>query len=73
MVTVVDKHLDSIYLVLALEKVLMIGTLQWFHWHEQHMLKVDPNFSIAHLSYVSSQIFNIIQTYKLINTIYKAI
>ena len=51
----------------------MIETLQWFHWHEQHMLKVDPNFSIAHLSHVLPQIFNIIETYKRIDIIYKAI
>ena len=51
----------------------MIETLQWFHWHEQHMLKVDPNFFIAHLSHVLSQIFYIIQTYKLITIIDKVI
>ena len=44
-------------LFLALEKVLMIETLQWFHWHEQHMFKVDPNFSITHPSHLLSQIF----------------
>ena len=54
-------------------KDLLIETLQWFHWHEQHMLKVDPNFSIAHLSHVLSQIFNIIETYKLIAIIDKII
>ena len=44
------------YLVLTLGKVLMIETLQRFHWHEQHMFKVDPNFSITHLSHLLSQI-----------------
>jgi hypothetical protein len=43
----------------ALGKVLMIETLQTFHWHEQHMFKVDPNFSIAHLSHLVSQKFYI--------------
>ena len=35
---------------------LMIETLQWFHWHEQHMFKVDPNISITHPSHLLSQI-----------------
>ena len=48
------KH--SFYLVLDLGKVLMIGTLQWFHRHEQHMFKVDPNISISHPSHLLSQI-----------------
>ena len=56
MVTVVNKHLDSIYLVLALGEVLTIETLQWLHWHEQHMFKVDPNISITHPSHLLSQI-----------------
>ena len=56
MVTVVNKHLESIYLVLDLGEVLMIETLQWFYWHEQHMFKVDPNISITHPSHLLSQI-----------------
>jgi hypothetical protein len=49
--------IHTLFLVLALGKVLMIETLQRFHWHEQHMFKVDPNFSIAYLSHLLSQIF----------------
>ena len=48
------KH--SFYSVLALGKVLMIETLQWFHWHEQHMFKVDPSISITHPSHLLSEI-----------------
>ena len=48
----------------------MIETLQRFHWHEQHMLNLSRVLSqIAHLSHVPSEIFNIIQTYKLIHII----
>jgi hypothetical protein len=44
----------------------MIETLQRFHWHEQHIFKVDPNFSIAHLSHLLSQIFILSENIKLI-------
>ena len=52
----IQRCCHSFYLVLALGKVLMIETLQWFHWHEQHMFKVDPNISITHPSHLLSQI-----------------
>ena len=52
----IQRWCHSFYLVLALGEVLMINTLQWFHWHEQHMFKVDPNFSITHPSHLLSQI-----------------
>jgi hypothetical protein len=48
--------IHTLILFLALGIFLMIETLQRFHWHEQHMFKVDPNFSIAHLSHLLSQI-----------------
>jgi hypothetical protein len=49
------KHIFLFCFVMG--KVLMIWTLQWFHWHEQHMLKVDPNFSIAHPSHLLSHFY----------------
>jgi hypothetical protein len=50
------QHKHSFYLVLTLGNFLMIETFQRFHWHEQHMFKVDPNFSITHPSHLLSQI-----------------
>jgi hypothetical protein len=44
----------------------MIGTLQRFHWYEQHMFKVDPNFSITHLSHLLSQFFIFSENLKLV-------
>ena len=50
------QHKTIFYLVLDLGKVLMIETLQRFHWHEHHILKVDPNISITHHSHLLPQI-----------------
>jgi hypothetical protein len=58
--------IHTLFLFLALGKVLMIETLQRFYWHEQHMFKVDPNFSIARLSHLHSQIFILSENIKLI-------
>jgi hypothetical protein len=58
--------IHTLFLFLALGKVLMVETSQRFHWHEQHMFKVDLNFSIAHLSHLLSQIFILSENIKLI-------
>jgi hypothetical protein len=43
----------------------MMKVLQWLHWHGQHMLKADPNFSFAHPSYLLSKILFLLELLNL--------